>query len=407
MMANFFGRGLVAGHLAAMLILGAGLSACSDSEDTEKPGEVDPGDDKEPGTDTPDPTPAADLFDEEPVLFEAAFGAGNGQICYHLAQASIVDCAQAWDLMFEVDGRAWSIWTNSSYRGGGDGAAFGPILEEDVDAFQKVSDIPGWFADSVGGVFLSSPWQSYNVMGSHDITANQRVYVVREGTEHYKVQMLSYYGGNGASGMIHVRWSGLDDSAADARELVIDARAGGFGAAATDPKNRYAYLNLETGDLLEITDAEARDSSDWHLGFKRFSVLTNSGVSGPADIRGALAVGNAHLYNSDGAPNREAFEGINETSADASFNSVTSADGLTFTADTAKPYILSDGGAYSWMVVTPPPVGPDFNANPDIWWAVRGANRDSFAKLRVVDIDYSADAKIFTVELYRSIPDQE
>jgi hypothetical protein len=59
---------------------------------------------------------------------------------------------------------------------------------------------------------------------------------------------------------------------------VIDASAGGFDVAATNP---WIYVSLETGMRVEVTDKQAFASSDWDLGLKRAVIRTNDGDSGP------------------------------------------------------------------------------------------------------------------------------
>lgn len=57
----------------------------------------------------------------------------------------------------------------------------------------------------------------------------------------------------------------------------IDARAGGFTAAADNP---YVYVDLLAGTKVAINDIEARTSSAWDIALKRASVRANGGDSG-------------------------------------------------------------------------------------------------------------------------------
>ncbi len=68
-----------------------------------------------------------------------------------------------------------------------------------------------------------------------------------------------------------------------------------------------AYLNLETGEVLALTDEEAAASSDWHLAFKRTNIQLNSGASGPGQVVGAVAADQADFYTSAGEPNSSVF----------------------------------------------------------------------------------------------------
>lgn len=61
----------------------------------------------------------------------------------------------------------------------------------------------------------------------------------------------------------------------------VDARAGGTQAAAT---NSYIYLDLSTGEQVDVDDLTAFNEGDWDLGFKRVIIRTNGGDSGPGDV---------------------------------------------------------------------------------------------------------------------------
>lgn len=67
----------------------------------------------------------------------------------------------------------------------------------------------------------------------------------------------------------------LESSAAELT-LYVDATA-----PQGPDKSPWVYISLATGAKLELTDLEALTSSAWDLGFKRASIRTNSGDSGP------------------------------------------------------------------------------------------------------------------------------
>jgi hypothetical protein len=67
------------------------------------------------------------------------------------------------------------------------------------------------------------------------------------------------------------------ESSAAPRLLYVDAVAGGFQTAASNP---YVYVNLEQGARVDETDVSATSTTSWDLAFKRFSILTNGGDSG-------------------------------------------------------------------------------------------------------------------------------
>jgi len=71
-------------------------------------------------------------------------------------------------------------------------------------------------------------------------------------------------------------------------ELVVyvDASTGGIGGQDVQP---WVYVSLRSGGRVDLTDLEALESTAWDLAFKRSTVRTNSGDSGPG-AGGALPV---------------------------------------------------------------------------------------------------------------------
>ena len=95
----------------------------------------------------------------------------------------------------------------------------------------------------------------------------------------------------------------------------LDATAGGIGALPNNPANKFTYFNLETGQVLALSDADAETSTDWHIAFKRTNIKLNGGVSGPGTVKAAIADAQDGFYNADGTPNTSVFT---NTSADIS-----------------------------------------------------------------------------------------
>lgn len=64
--------------------------------------------------------------------------------------------------------------------------------------------------DAYAGVFVSQPWYKYNVTGTdNQIWPTYNVYLVKRGTEVYKVQLTSYYGVTGAARQVTIRYARL------------------------------------------------------------------------------------------------------------------------------------------------------------------------------------------------------
>ena len=67
----------------------------------------------------------------------------------------------------------------------------------------------------------------------------------------------------------------------------IQATAGGSQAA---PNNPFIYLDLDTGQKVEVNDLEAYANTEWDLAFKRYIIRTNSADSGPGNVAVAKRV---------------------------------------------------------------------------------------------------------------------
>ncbi len=138
------------------------------------------------------------------------------------------------------------------------------------------------------------------------------------------------------------------------------------------------YLNLETGDVLALTEEEAAASSDWHLAFRRTNIQLNSGASGPGQVVGAIAADQADFYTSDGEPNSSVF--LNATaSSELEHLLAQMSEPSRWTGDAVVSGFGNDWYVYSAGNIT---------ANPDNGWLVRSAESNSYARLRVNGIDF-------------------
>lgn len=167
--------------------------------------------------------------------------------------------------------------------------------------------------------------------------------------------------------------------------LQIDAMAGGFGTSPADPANKYSYVNLESGMVVNLSDAEAAASSAWHIAFKRTSIKLNGGVTGSGTTQGAVAdVQNAFYDAATGDAIASVFSNASSASELAAFEAVTTTSGLSFTEDRNIPYITGDGSSGGWWLYNPQ--GNTVSANPDQWWLIKSAAANSYAKFHVTDI---------------------
>ncbi|GGY80726.1 HmuY family protein [Marinobacter zhanjiangensis] len=149
-------------------------------------------------------------------------------------------------------------------------------------------------------------------------------------------------------------------------------------------QDAYAYLNLDTGEMVG-------ESGDWHMAFRRTNIQLNGGASGSGNVAGALAVAQDNFYTGPGTPDNNLF--LNAT-ADAELEHL--ADSFpapdSWQTDTATTAFGSDWYNYDFQTHT-------VSANPDNGWLVRSGEGDSYARVRVTSLDYTADPITFQVEM--------
>jgi len=165
----------------------------------------------------------------------------------------------------------------------------------------------------------------------------------------------------------------------------IDATAGGRGASKTDPKNKYTYFDLDSGELVELTDAQALTNSEWDIAFKRTNFKLNGGVSGPGNVRGGIADAQDDFYDAAGEPDKAVFINASAETELPVFEAVSDLGDIKLSVDRNIPYIRGDGSNKGWWLYAGPPTHA-ISANPDQWWLIKSAAGDSYAKFNVTNI---------------------
>jgi len=114
-----------------------------------------------------------------------------------------VGSSSDWDIQLT----GYDIITNGGVSGTGGVAAL--PYTPDFAAITTVSDIPSAAyasgVDAFAGVFAAEPWYKYNLTGSNLIHPTFNVYLIRKGTQVWKVQIISYYNTAGAARFITFR----------------------------------------------------------------------------------------------------------------------------------------------------------------------------------------------------------
>lgn len=330
-------------------------------------------------------------------------GAVNHRVetCYDIESNAKVDCAQStiWDLRLTYAG----IWLNGGLYGEGDGGAFGPQTLADLRSFEGGEQVPGFFNDSVGGTFLDNSWYGYNLNGAHKLLPNYRVYAIDNGDKQYKLRLTSFYAAQdsvspapGTSGVVTFEYKEITDGVMATSETVtLDASAGGFGAAADAPENKYTYFSFTTGAEVALSDTEAATSDAWDIAFKRSNIKLNSGVEA------ALAEAQADFYDADGSAIKDKFLAATSASEQAEFDGVDSSDlaTLEFAADEEKSYI-TDWYNYDFRT-------HEFSLVADQNWVVRTAEGDHYAIVSVSDFTTTQGGlSSITLDIYPQVEAQ-
>lgn len=128
-------------------------------------------------------------------------------VCYDIDTNASGDCSDSdWDLRVDP---SFAIWLNSGVYGKGSGAmAYGAVFTADDSTFINTVDgatVGHWVADETAGAFDDDGWYAYNLQGTHKLWPNYRVYVIQDGDDYYKFQVVSYYSEQGVSANLLVK----------------------------------------------------------------------------------------------------------------------------------------------------------------------------------------------------------
>lgn len=129
--------------------------------------------------------------------------------------------SSAWDMAFRVTGvringgengpagmQAYCLCQN---EGISDAEVMELTADGQLPAFEEVTaaDIPAAGAAWSAAAFDEHPWYRYNIAGGHQIWPTFQVFLVKRGSEVFKVQLTGYYGADGTTRQITVRYARL------------------------------------------------------------------------------------------------------------------------------------------------------------------------------------------------------
>ena len=141
----------------------------------------------------------------------------------------------------------------------------------------------------------------------------------------------------------------------------------------------WKYVSLTDGKVLELNDAAAATSTDWHLAFRRSAVKLNGGVSGLGKVAGALADAQAEFY-SDDKPSASVFTNVNADTEVAALDVAYDVAALTLSKDTYQ-HAFDDFYSYN-------PQTHQISAKTDTFWMLRHADGQTYSKLTIDALSY-------------------
>lgn len=152
--------------------------------------------------------------------------------------------------------------------------------------------------------------------------------------------------------------------------------------------DNFVYYNLETLEKIDVVNPET--SSDWHIGFRRSSIVLNGGDAGSGNVAGALAAENTDFYDGGGSPILSAFINATGDNQTAHFDAATAGSELTEYMEDENTLAI-DGNSvaaygpvdhwYEYNTTT-----HQISVNDSSFWVIRSSDGDSYAKFHVTDI---------------------
>lgn len=163
-----------------------------------------------------------------------------------------------------------------------------------------------------------------------------------------------------------------------------DALSGEFETLMLDASASWAYLSLHQA-------AEVMVEDDWDLAFNGTSVRVN-----PERAASALLAEQSEFYDADGDPLANIFTNATANSEQEHLFTGYDLSSVTFETEATDAALGRDGEHfYDYNFMT-----HAVSANDDVWWVVRSAESDSFAKLNVTDVSYADSALSLTADFY-------
>ena len=236
--------------------------------------------------------------------------------------------------------------------------------------------------DEKGGLFQNLKWYEYDML-THIVWPLRDVYAIKTPSRTYLLQVQSYYSTDAQEAgrfVIAVK------SGADRVTYEIDGTGCGnpftnpdFTACQANPaQNIFSYLDLDTGHVWKMTEAESVLDADWDLGVRATELVLNSGPRRKGLVRGALALRFSFFFGEDGKPSLSNLRQLSlQAEAHRGFESLQQRDRYDFYQPEGIDRVLHES---YWMRED---VGGLRSASNQNTWIIQGQSKKFFAKMWV------------------------
>lgn len=147
--------------------------------------------------------------------------------------------------------------------------------------------------------------------------------------------------------------------------------------------NNFVYYNLET--LKKVSVDDPKNSSDWHIGFKRSSIILNGGDAGVGSVAGAVLAKNLDFYDGED-PIVSTFLNADPENQIEQFNSAKAGQEITEYKEDTNALAISGNSVGGTLWYNYNPGTHQITANTENYWIIRSGAGNSYAQFRVTNI---------------------
>ncbi len=244
-----------------------------------------------------------------------------------------------------------------------------------------------YIEDQSSDIFEETPWYAYDE-NNHIIWPTFSVYALRTNGSYYKVQILDYYDSSANPGNFTLRVEKEGES-----EKLLHFQATGCGNVYTNSNyenclnnpltNIYKYLNIETGEVYDFTDSQAKASTKWDMAFNGTSIRINAGKYGQKGTR----IGSLFIYTNffpGGVVDYQRIAEVSFTDRGARFfNLAMDLRQIPYSLPPGVDRVINEPDWFKESAEDSKLFSP-INKN---WWLVKSSEHNSYFKFNMAEIN--------------------